>query len=1346
MNHSHDVTRLKRRHRHLRRGIFAGLLFTLFLAILPWIIANTRARDWLVNRVMDTPNLTATCEAASFGWLSQLEMDGLKVQSSDDRICLDLDRVTAAQAWPGLLSSLPQLGELMLESPSARLRLPLDQAWDIHGNLSPTFTANIRDGSLIVSEDGDNESIIDVSALNVTVHVEGDGDQRQLRLEPVQLFSHKTLNPKFCNRLLQLMNPGLQDAISVSGQFSLSLNELTVPIGLPREELAQAIQVEGELTLDQVSMETENRLLQALAKLIADMRGKEPPLTTRVVKNTTVKFAARNGKLFHEGLQLGFPDINPDLQIHSSGYVGLDETLDLRLEMPRFDSEKMRERGLVKCHVTGTIRNPELFIEDASLVIRLPDRREPLLDIDGIDLNVRVEEGDSGRVISVDPVEVLDHAQLDRKLASSLLQLVDPEIQFSPQVSGQVSMTVDKLKIPLAAPRDALISDLEVHGTLSIYEASSIANTPMRKALVKLLADLYDKSPVEILRITQDADIDFELRDGRFHYTGLRIGFPDIDDELRIRSEGSVGLDETVDLTLTIPRLGTADLHGKGPLVCHVTGTVKQPVFHVENGSLVVQLPDRDTPLIDVEGVDLTMRVVTNQNGDFLTFEPFDVFHHTRFDQPFTSSLLNLIDPEIRLTPKLQGEVSMSIDHLMIPLGVPDSTWLRNLEMHGKLEIHEVVTVAQTPLRRAIIKLLADAHDKPALDVNRVAHDTEVDFELRQGRFHYTDLNLGFPDIAPELEIVSAGSIGLDESLDLQIDLPRVNANLQKMQEPIRCRVTGTVRDPKISVNDASLVIRFPGREQPVLDIDGVNLELTVDRSHTVPMLQVEPVVIFDRQRLTSETGHELLYLIAPTLGNVADVQGQVSLTLDELRLPLSESTDEWLSGLKLSGQLQLHEILTTVKTPLLTAMVKILTDMHGAEASEIVRIAKDADVAFELRAGRLFHDGLQLGFPDLSANLLATSRGSVGIDRSLDLELRLPTSLIDTIKGKGSDETQFAWFKVTGTIDEPAVTELSSEPTRDDDSARAVFRNTSAQETQVIANQTQAIFRISRQFLAEVSNQPIVADLPIDDTVMGFKCSGNVHAEGAVSVDLLESGQQAIFAVAGSGQGRANITGCRGPWVANGWVYGNFSTTSLVKFDGRQFTYAGTTLSTEICADLQRITGRRNRPLGRALGSGLRSLAQKMIPRALREAKPLAHRYLKDYVEEMADGIIIELNKKTPIEDSINRLYEGTQDWVFQMSSDDEFLQTSLGPSGTQPPPVLPKVTGTMAEVHVEAWLQSTNEEAEMLAQLSKQPLAQQLVAAYLKATLPELAAIGDTISVDAVGSWVLIRVGNKK
>ena len=48
------------------------------------------------------------------------------------------------------------------------------------------------------------------------------------------------------------------------------------------------------------------------------------------------------------------------------------------------------------------------------------------------------------------------------------------------------------------------------------------------------------------------------------------------------------------------------------------------------------------------------------------------------------------------------------------------------------------------------------------------------------------------------------------------------------------------------------------------------------------------------------------------------------------------------------------------------------------------------------------------------------------------------------------------------------------------------------------------------------------------------------------------------------------------------------------------------------------------------------------------------------------------------------------------------------------------------------------------MLADLSKRPLAKQLVQLQLEAALPELAALAEERTVDAVGSWVLIRIGS--
>jgi len=46
------------------------------------------------------------------------------------------------------------------------------------------------------------------------------------------------------------------------------------------------------------------------------------------------------------------------------------------------------------------------------------------------------------------------------------------------------------------------------------------------------------------------------VRDGRLYHEGLRVGFPDIDPGLVVSSRGSIGADETLDLSVDLPRLG----------------------------------------------------------------------------------------------------------------------------------------------------------------------------------------------------------------------------------------------------------------------------------------------------------------------------------------------------------------------------------------------------------------------------------------------------------------------------------------------------------------------------------------------------------------------------------------------------------------------------------------------------------------------------------------------------------------------------------------------------------------------------------------------------------------------
>src|SRR5262245_11474068 len=99
------------------------------------------------------------------------------------------------------------------------------------------------------------------------------------------------------------------------------------------------------------------------------MNGKQPSNVIRLVEESEIHFQVRNGRMHHDGQRIGFPEIDPELVISSRGSIGIDETLDLYLEMPRLRKHK-RDKGPLRCHVTGTIREPKITLQDPPLIVR----------------------------------------------------------------------------------------------------------------------------------------------------------------------------------------------------------------------------------------------------------------------------------------------------------------------------------------------------------------------------------------------------------------------------------------------------------------------------------------------------------------------------------------------------------------------------------------------------------------------------------------------------------------------------------------------------------------------------------------------------------------------------------------------------------------------------------------------------------------------------------------------------------------------------------------------------------------------------------------------------------------
>jgi hypothetical protein len=565
------------------------ILLALLIVAAPRILARTRLRDRAINTILASPSVTASSDSASFTWFSPLSVHGLHLNSTNKHVEVSVEDVSAERCLWRLWSSAPDLGTIRVDKLHVLLELPLDvQVHGLSDWLEPTFTAIARNAGLTVRLKEQNEPVIDVDDINMTIRVEKAEEGRVLTLDPVTILDTRKLSPKLANRLLHLFDPTMSDVPQVSGAVSLSLNELRIPIGVSRDQAVQRMELQGKLVLHDVSTEVNNPMRQALVKLVAVMNGKDASSVVRIVQDDEIRFYVRDGRLYHESLRIGMPDIDPELQLTSRGSVGLDKTLDLFMELPRLDKALRQEKGPAKCRITGTVANPKISVEDGSLVLRQHNREEPIIAADGINLKIQVENTSYGRVLAVEPVEVFNKEKLSLGVAAGLVKLLAPSVQSDREVSGEISLSFSKLCFPLGVTRDQEFKQLEAEGKLTLHEVASEIKSPLWQGLIRLIAEMNGKEPPDVIRLVEESEIQFQMRNGRLHHDGQRIGFPEIDPELVISSRGSIGIDETLDLYLEMPRL-RQDQRDKGPLKCHVTGTIREPKISIANAPLIVR-------------------------------------------------------------------------------------------------------------------------------------------------------------------------------------------------------------------------------------------------------------------------------------------------------------------------------------------------------------------------------------------------------------------------------------------------------------------------------------------------------------------------------------------------------------------------------------------------------------------------------------------------------------------------------------------------------------------------------------------------------------------------------------
>jgi hypothetical protein len=213
----------------------SALLLAVLILAAPWIVAHTGLRDTAINSILARPNVTASSDRASFGWISPLSVHGLHFSSTNNHLDVRVEDITAERSLWHLCFSAPDLGTIKVEKPHVRLELPFDVPEQIPHRLEPTFTAMAKDAALTVCLTGQDGPVIDVEDINFTLRVEKAEEGSVLTLDPMVIFDRRKLTPKLASRLLHLFDPTMSDNPQISGSVSLSLDKLRLPIGVSRE-------------------------------------------------------------------------------------------------------------------------------------------------------------------------------------------------------------------------------------------------------------------------------------------------------------------------------------------------------------------------------------------------------------------------------------------------------------------------------------------------------------------------------------------------------------------------------------------------------------------------------------------------------------------------------------------------------------------------------------------------------------------------------------------------------------------------------------------------------------------------------------------------------------------------------------------------------------------------------------------------------------------------------------------------------------------------------------------------------------------------------------------------------
>ncbi len=336
---------------------------------MPSIASIPAVRDWCFKLLSAKANLQISAKELSLSWFSPIVVGDISVQNDDSRqAVLSVKRIEGDTAlWRVLFGH--DAGTFRVIGP--QLNIEFDkQGWNLAQLLQVMGRAalmnkramkwEIVDGSFSLRGPSSTRPWT-VEKLNLQGTTVPASDNPLgvpvLHGKAVRLLDQSELTPQLCNDLLKFIAPMLSQTTTASGRVSLELDDFSWPLGKP-----ESAEVKGKLTLHSVEV-GPGGFVKMFTEL---MQLKTVPTALEIAKDDVVPFQLRNGRVYHENLAFSLSALQDKPTIRSHGSVGLDETLDLYLDISSLGAALPAEsilRGVlsqVTLHFVGTLTSPKL--------------------------------------------------------------------------------------------------------------------------------------------------------------------------------------------------------------------------------------------------------------------------------------------------------------------------------------------------------------------------------------------------------------------------------------------------------------------------------------------------------------------------------------------------------------------------------------------------------------------------------------------------------------------------------------------------------------------------------------------------------------------------------------------------------------------------------------------------------------------------------------------------------------------------------------------------------------------------------------------------------------------------